>query len=67
MVNDPASVCNIFNDHLMNAASDIGKEASIQCDDSTGDILCSYENHIIIRRIKTNVPLTSSFNLPWDR
>ena len=54
-------VCNLFNDDFINAASDIGKEDPIQYNEGIDDILRSYEDHTIIRRIKTNVPHTSSF------
>ena len=62
MVNDPVNVCNIFNDYFINAASDIGKKHLIQHDENIDDILCSNKDHSIIRRIKSHVSQTSTFN-----
>ena len=62
VVNYPAKVCNIFNDYFINAASDIGKEHPIQRDENNDDILCSYKNLSIMRRIKSHVSQTSTFN-----
>ena len=62
VINDPVKVCNIFNDYFINAASDIGKEHPIQHDENIEDILCSYKDHSIIRRIKSHVSQRSTFN-----
>ena len=62
MINDPVKVCNIFNEYFINAASDIGKEYPIQHDENIDDILCSYKDHNIIRRIKSHVSQRSTFN-----
>ena len=62
VINDPVKVCNIFNDYFINAASDIGKEHPIQHDENIEDILCSYKDHSIIRRIKYHVSQRSTFN-----
>ena len=62
MVNDPVKVCNIFKDYFINAASDIGKEHPIQHDENIDDILCSYKDHSIFRRIESHVSQWSTFN-----
>ena len=62
VVNDPAKVCNIFNDYFIEAASHIGKEDPIQDDETIDDILCSYKDHTTIKRIISNVSHVSMFN-----
>ena len=62
VVNEPAKVCNIFNDYFKEAASHIGKEDPIQDDETIDDILCSYKDHTSIKRIISNVPHVSMFN-----
>ena len=62
MVNDPVKVCNIFNDYLINAASDIGKEHPIQHDENNDNIRCSYKDQSIVWRIKSHVSRTSTLN-----
>ena len=62
VVNDPAKVCNIFNDYFIEAASHIGKADPIQDDETIDDILCSYKDHTNIKRIISNVPHVSMFN-----
>ena len=64
MVNDPVKVCNTFNDYFINAALDIGKEHPIQRDENIDDIRFSYTDHSIIRRIKSHVSQTNTFNFP---
>ena len=61
-VNDPAKVCNIFNDYSIEAALHIGKKDPIQDDEIIDDILCSYKDHTTIKRIISNVPHASMFN-----
>ena len=61
VVNDPVKVCDIFNDYFLVAASHIGKEHHIQDDETTDDILCSYQDHTAIKRIISNVPHVSMF------
>ena len=51
VVNDPVKVCNIFNDYILNTASDIGKGHPSRHDKNIDDILCSYKDHSIIRHI----------------
>ena len=62
VVNDPVKVCNKFNDYFINAASDIGKEYPIQHDKNIDDIVCSYKDPSIMRRIRSHVSQTSTFN-----
>ena len=64
-VNDPAKVCNIFNDYFLEAAIHIGKEDPTQDDETIDDILCSYKDHTTIKRIIPNVRHVSMFNLSF--
>ena len=65
-VDDPANVCNIFNDSFIEAASHIGKEEpAIQDDETIDDILCSYKDHTTIKRIVSNVPHVSMFKFSF--
>ena len=65
VVNDPAKVCNIFNDYFIEVASHIWKEDPIQDDETIDSILCSYKDHTTIKRIMSNVPHVSMFSFSF--
>ena len=56
LVNDPIKVCKIFNDYFIKVAWNIGNEKPVRNDESTDDILCTYDGCEVIQRITSNVP-----------
>ena len=49
VVNDPVSVCNIFNNHFSNIANDIGRDLSEE----------EVQNHTSVNKIREHVPIGS--------
>ena len=43
VVNNPAEVCNIFNEYFIKAASNIGNENPIRKNENIADILSCYK------------------------
>ena len=62
IVNNPTEVCNIFNEYLITAASNIGNEDPIRENESIDDILSCYKDDDTIKRITNNSHHVSGFN-----
>ena len=62
LINDPVKVCKIFNEYFIKASSNIGNEEPIGDDETIDDILCTYKDCEVIKRITFNVPHDGIFN-----
>ena len=61
VVNNPAEVCKIFNEHFIKAASNVGNEDPIRENENTDDIQSCYKDDDIINRITANSPYVDVF------
>ena len=62
VVNNPAEVCNIFNEYFIKAASNVGNGDPIRKNETIDDILSCYKDDDIINRITANSPYVDVFN-----
>ena len=62
VVNNPAEVCNIFNEYFIKAASSVGNGDPIRENENIDDILSCYKDDDIINRITANSPYVDVFN-----
>ena len=62
VANNPAEVCNIFNEYFIKAASNVGNEDPIRENENIDDILSRYKDDNIINRITANFPYVDAFN-----
>ena len=61
VVNDAASVCNIFNQHFVTMTKDIGDDDTVQSDDTVDSIIQMYSNHDSIKHIKNTINAVELF------
>ena len=62
VVNNPAEICNIFNEYFIKAASNVRNEYPIRENENIDDILSCYKDDEIINRITANSPYVDVFN-----